>query len=289
MIKSKAGALFKLTRFPLVFTAAADSAVGAALGGVNLFNCIHWVPAVTASAFLYAGGMVLNDVCDVERDRGLHPERPLPSGRVSPKAAGIFAVVLFALGVASSGFAGTLAVAWTVGIVALIAGYDRLLKRWAGPGSLAMAAVRGANLGLGAVVVGVSPSGGDFPWIPAVVLAAYVFALTVWSTREDRPGGRGFPAVVGAAMFWTPMLAALRPSTARWAALIPSSWILPWVARAIARPEPNRMMQVVRWGVLGIIPLDASFLAAQGRWTEAAVVGGLLLPALTLLPVFRKL
>ena len=48
-------------------------------------------------------------------------------------------------------------------------------------------------------------------------------------------------------------------------------------------------MSKVRWGVLGIIPLDASFLAVQGRWKEAGAVAALVIPALALLPAFRKL
>ena len=287
---SKAGALFKLTRFPLVFTATADSTVGAALAGVNLFSCAHWVPAVASSAFLYAGGMVLNDVCDLERDRSLHPERPLPSGRVSPKAASLFAIVLFTLAIASSCLAGPLAIAWTLGIAALIAAYDRIVKQWEVPGSLAMAAVRGANLGLGAVAAGVDPRTVDFPWISISILAAYVFILTLWSTREDvRGGNRGLLGLLGGGLVVIPLAGAVTPLPARWAAILPSVWIWPWIVRAISRPEPARMMQVVRWGVLGIIPLDASFLAARGRWAEAAAVAGLLVPALALLPAFRKL
>src|SRR5688572_22250878 len=185
---STAKGIFKLTRFPLVFTAMADSAVGAALIGVNLLTCTRAIPAIAASAFLYAAGMVMNDVCDADRDRTLHPERPLPSGRVSTKAAGVFALVLFALAVSSARIAGTPAVAGAAVIVGLIAAYNRFLKRWAVPGSLGMAAVRGANLAMGALAVGALPDSPEFPWIPIAVLAGYVFFLTLWSTREDQAG-----------------------------------------------------------------------------------------------------
>ena len=285
-----AGPYFKLTRFPLVFTAMADSAVGAALVGVNLLTCVRVIPAVAASACLYAAGMVMNDICDLERDRALHSERPLPSGRISRKGATTFAATLFALALASAAVAGLVALLWAVGVAILVMGYDALFKRNDVTGSLGMAAVRAANLGLGAVAVGASPASAEFPWLPAAVLAVYVFLLTLWSTREDRPGeGRGFMAIVGAGMAWAPLAGALRPVPFRWPALLPAVWIAPWILRAIIRPEPGRRMQVVRWGVLGIILVDASFLAALGRWTEAGVVAGLILPALALLPLFRRL
>src|SRR5262245_81317 len=213
---SKVGAYFKLTRFPLVFTAMADSAVGAALVGVNLLTCVRTLPAVAASALLYAGGMAMNDVCDREQDRALHPERPLPSGRVSLESAKRFTLILFllAIGVAMAG--GVNAGIGAILIVVLIALYNRHLKHGAVAGSIGMAAVRGANMAMGALAVGALPDSHEFPWIPVGVLSAYVFALTLWSTREDRGDGRrGFPAVVGAALAWIPLAAALRPSPHR--------------------------------------------------------------------------
>src|SRR4051812_46156890 len=44
-----------------------------------------WV--VLASSLLYASGMLWNDLADVDRDRMLHPRRPLPSGRISLASA----------------------------------------------------------------------------------------------------------------------------------------------------------------------------------------------------------
>ncbi|HTF57720.1 MAG TPA: UbiA family prenyltransferase [Planctomycetota bacterium] len=284
------GGLFKLTRFPLVFTAAADSAVGAALVGVSLLHSTTWIPAVVASSLLYAGGMVLNDVADLDRDRRIHPERPLPSGRVDAGTAGLFATVLLFLAVAAATLGGGTAFVWAAGMAAMIAGYDCVFKHISWAGAAAMAAIRGANLGLGAVVAGADPRAAGFPWAPLAILAAFVFVLTLWSTREERPQeGRGLLSLLGAGLVLVPLSGILLTRPVPWAAGAASLWILPWVIRAMFRPERDRIMQAVRWGVLGIIPLDASFLASNGRWPEAVVVAGLLIPALALLPVFRKL
>jgi 4-hydroxybenzoate polyprenyltransferase len=285
-----ANGLLKLTRFPLVFTAIADSAVGAALVGVNLLTCVRVLPAVGASALLYAAGMAMNDLCDVDRDRTLHPERPIPSGKVSRNQASVFVGVLVGLAGIVGGLASLEVLAAVVVVAGLILLYNRFLKRHAIAGSIGMGAVRASNMALGAVAVGSLPGSPEFPWISTGVLAAYVFVLTLWSTREDRPGtSRIFPAIVGTALIWTPLAGALRPVPRPWAALLASAWIAPWVFRAVRKPDPGRMMQVVRWGVLGIIVLDASFLGALGRWSEAGVVFSLLIPALMLLPLFKKL
>jgi hypothetical protein len=172
---------------------------------------------------------------------------------------------------------------WAAALAGLIAAYDGVFKAHAVAGSVAMAVVRGGNLGLGAVAAGSDPRTGGFPWVAVAILAGYVFVLTMWSTREERSGGRGALALLGLGLVAVPLAGA------RWASAAASAWILPWVARAVARPEPARLMQVVRWGVLGIILLDASFLAARDRWIEAGAVAALMVPALSLLPLFRRL
>ena len=62
-------------------TAIADVVAGGALAAAPLLSDRLWIPAL-GSAALYAGGVALNDAFDVEKDRRLHPDRVLPSGRV---------------------------------------------------------------------------------------------------------------------------------------------------------------------------------------------------------------
>jgi geranylgeranylglycerol-phosphate geranylgeranyltransferase len=104
---------------------------------------------LAASVFTGAGN-ALNDYFDREVDRVNHPSRPIPAGRVEPRAALKFAVVLFAVAVAaglfvnlaafglvllslalmiayevrfkSSGWSGNLLIAWLVGSLFLFAG-----------------------------------------------------------------------------------------------------------------------------------------------------------------------
>lgn len=61
-----------------------------------------WVLLVLAglsTAFVTAGGNVLNDLLDLEGDRTNHPDRPLVTGAVSLRAGRSLAVAGFALGV----------------------------------------------------------------------------------------------------------------------------------------------------------------------------------------------
>ncbi|HXX95082.1 MAG TPA: hypothetical protein VEN81_15760, partial [Planctomycetota bacterium] len=73
-------AFLKLFRFPLVFTAIADSAAGYLVVGRSADLFILALLAVT-SAGLYCFGMAMNDIADRDRDREIAPNRVLPSGR----------------------------------------------------------------------------------------------------------------------------------------------------------------------------------------------------------------
>jgi len=57
-------------------TAIADVTAGALYVSARWEDWRGWMLLAGASAFLYAGGVVLNDVCDARRDAVDRPERP---------------------------------------------------------------------------------------------------------------------------------------------------------------------------------------------------------------------
>src|SRR6266581_4496360 len=98
----------QLVRLPNVFTAAADSLAGWLLVRGSFVEPGRWVPLILTSMSVYAAGIALNDVFDVELDRVERPGRPLPSGRVSIRFAKGLAVFLLAIGLVLSGVSGSL-------------------------------------------------------------------------------------------------------------------------------------------------------------------------------------
>ncbi len=54
--------------------------------------------AIICTTFITAAGNALNDMCDIEIDRINKPDRPLPSGIVTPNGARGFMIVVFILG-----------------------------------------------------------------------------------------------------------------------------------------------------------------------------------------------
>ena len=76
----------RLARISNTPTVVTDVVAGAVLADVSARASTIAVVAVAAALF-YTAGMIANDVFDLEVDRGSRPERPLPSGLVSVRAA----------------------------------------------------------------------------------------------------------------------------------------------------------------------------------------------------------
>ncbi|WP_446038982.1 UbiA family prenyltransferase, partial [Streptomyces sp. SID1121] len=81
----KVRAWAELLRVSALFTVPGDALAGAAALGVRPGR--RTALAVGASLCLYEGGMALNDWADREEDARDRPHRPIPSGRISPRAA----------------------------------------------------------------------------------------------------------------------------------------------------------------------------------------------------------
>src|SRR5437660_7019390 len=138
---------------------------------------------MSASASLYSAGMVWNDFFDIEQDRRERPFRPLPSGRVSRRGAGLLGSALLAVGVGLALLAGSWmeVQSWTPAylaslLVVAILLYDAWLKRtWLGP--VGMGACRFLNVLLGLCLV---PDG--MPWKAnfylALVVGIYIVGVT---------------------------------------------------------------------------------------------------------------
>jgi 4-hydroxybenzoate polyprenyltransferase len=184
---------WQLLRIPTVFTAAADIVLGFQLTHRSFEPWPKFVGLLVASACLYLAGMVFNDVFDVAQDTLERPQRPIPSGRVSRRAAVILGSILMLIGVAA---------AWTVNeqsrliaglLVIAILAYDAVLKRTP-LGPLGMGLCRFLNVMLGA---------SDFAWwnvgsfwarpqiVVAIGLGIYIIGVTWFARTEAKVSSRG--------------------------------------------------------------------------------------------------
>jgi 4-hydroxybenzoate polyprenyltransferase len=267
-----------------VITAAADAAAASAL-----FYCTPGkTAAVTAAAALvYAGGVVLNDAADADRDRTLHPDRPIPRGTVSRRGAFLFAAALLAAGIGTAALAGVPSLAAFAGVTAVAAAYDLLLKRWGLAGAVAVGLCRGGSV-LGAALS--SPSFADLlagapsrallvplPWL------LHGTAVTAASLLEESPRARALAPAAAAGVLLPaalafPLLAV--PGSPATGIAVASACLLALslglaVARVRAAAAPAPAGAIVREGVFGFLLLDAVVLGVRGAPLPAGVALGL--------------
>lgn len=282
-----------LCRFPAVFTAVADIFLGYALTAGPRFSQRFGL-VVIASAGLYLGGMVLNDILDEAKDAQERPNRPIPSGRVSRKNAWIFYGVLTVIGLMAAFAASGLSAAVAATIVLLVWLYDGPLKRTV-LGPPAMGACRSGNIILGASAglgTWTSISDPKVYWV-AAAMGVYICGLTLFARKEasETPGRTGLivgwliaNAGLAAAVTWAGWHRAEPAGLTALAALLVLTLIVNRpVSAAIVSPEPKRIQAGVRSMLLVLPVWNASLIAMvsgfDGR-TWAIATAALLIPAM---------
>lgn len=189
----RAADLLRLVRAPLAPTAALDALACATLArgpglsrGAAPLSLADAALLCTTSLLVYAAGMAGNDLADREIDRTIHPERPLPSGRL-PVAWAVALVVLAAAGalLIGGGPSGSrVAVAVALG---LAFAYDGALKRSVAGGALAMGLVRASNAACGVLPLWASGETSAVSLAAPLCIGLYSAGVTVLSTAEGRP------------------------------------------------------------------------------------------------------
>jgi 4-hydroxybenzoate polyprenyltransferase len=256
----------ELLRPANVATALADVLAGYAVAGLGNHRALGWL--LLATACLYAGGVVLNDVFDRDIDRIERPERPIPSRRVSVAAAALLGAGLLGLGVLAGALA-TPAAGVVAGLVAAaVLLYDAWGKRQGHFGPLNMGMCRGLNLLLG---VAAAPAALAEAWPLALLPLLYITAVTAVS-RGEVHGGRtrvaGFAlislslvivALLGLALGYEggSLAGALFALVLGWRVL-PAFW------GAYRVPGPGPIRHAIKTGVLSLVLLDAVIGATYG-------------------------
>lgn len=287
---SRIRAFLELARPANVITAFADILAGFAAAGAMaglLFGQSNapveeLVFLLLATAGLYAGGVVFNDVFDANLDAKERPERPIPGGRATRAQAAVFGGVLLVAGIAAAACVGLASFFIALAVACCALGYDAAGKHHAAAGPVMMGMCRGGNLLLGASAVPGMPA---TLWFLALVPVAYVGAIVVIS-RGEVHGGSKRPilfAMLVAGVVCAALLALGFRSDYQLLDALPfllffAFLVFPSFRRAAVNPSPALIRRAVKAGVLALVALDATLAAGFGTWIAGLIV-------LTLLPL----
>jgi len=268
-----------------ILTAIADILLGYAVAGgvaalpagdewaVRQPEALAWL--VLATIGLYGGGVVLNDAFDADLDRRERPERPIPSGAVSERAAFLFGILLLLGGVAAAAQVSARSALLAALVAALAAVYDAYGKHHTALGPFNMSACRSGNVLLG-MSAGAIPALG---WVVALVPFIYIAAVTMIS-RGEVAGGNRHVMRRGLTLYVVVfLLIAVVHIVAggSWAALLFflslfAALVLPPLEHALRHPSAPRVGRAVKAGVLGLIAMDAALAAAFAGWSYALLI-----------------
>lgn len=287
----KLRAYLDLIRVPNLITAAADVLAGYLYVSADTGGWGAAMRLAGASVCLYAGGVTLNDVCDVDRDAIERPERPIPSGMVSRPVAMWLSVGLLVAGGA---------LAWSVAVrsgvlasvlVAAIVLYNAVLKRSAAAPAM-MGLCRALNLAMGMSLAVTLWSGRVL--VPLALMWLYAASLTHFARGEAGAARRGQLLIgtigicLAAAGLVTLASNTDGPRLAYWAAVAILAAVLAWRGwTAVSSPTRETVMGSVRFFVLSLILFDACIVWSARGMTWAIVIVVLLIPSLALSRVFR--
>ncbi|MFJ8690180.1 SCO3242 family prenyltransferase [Micromonospora wenchangensis] len=274
--------LAELVRAPAALSVPGDLVAGAAAAGVL---GPRTAGLAGASVLLYWAGMAANDWADRGLDAEERPERPIPSGRITPAAAAGVAAGLTAAGLGlAAAVGGRRAAAVAVPLAATIWGYDLAAKNTAA-GPAVMAACRGLD-----VLLGASPGRPVRALPAALTVAAHTWTVTALSRREVSGADAALPrrtlagtALVALAATTLPRRAtptpAPRPLAATVAAALPvglAGWYVARYggaqARVAAEPTAGRVRAAVGAGITGLPSLQGALTARAGAGLVGALV-----------------
>jgi 4-hydroxybenzoate polyprenyltransferase len=266
----------RLIRLPNGLTTIADVLAGACVAtarGGRMPDTAAMALGAMATICLYGFGMALNDWVDRDKDRRLHPYRPIPSGEVTENAALALVWALPAAALVLCAGLGWVSFAVGVALIAAITWYD-LAARSQGPlaAGWAMGSCRALSFGMG---ISLAFPDADPRLLRAAIIAALYGVAVLWiliislleeeSEAEGARRGRTLIVLLGSA----------------WAVpLIFGDW--PWMLAALALlvviliqiAEPLRRRPVI-WGLVVrnavfSLPLLASAICLSfGFWPQA--------------------
>ena len=148
---------FQLIRLPHLFTVPGDPLIGFLTAG-GLAQCadggffpIAAVCFISFSMSLF--GIITNDLADIQLDMTQHPDRPLPRGVVSPRAASYASQLCFLAAVVPA-----ICLGWRFTFITLVAlisiyTYNFYVKYRPKRASMMMAVMRDLTFGLGILIV----------------------------------------------------------------------------------------------------------------------------------------
>ncbi len=152
-LKIKSRALFESMRPFTTILGIAGTYIGGMVANSPLFS-IPLLIAMIVVFFVSAGSMTFNDYFDRDVDKISHPERAIPSKRLSPNEILYFSLILFSLAVVLSFFINLLSFVIVLLSIVFLYGYEVFFKNQGFIGNVFVAFLSSMSFTFGGTAVG---------------------------------------------------------------------------------------------------------------------------------------
>jgi len=217
--------------------------------------------------------MVINDYYDIEVDRVNQPDRPLPSGAITPRGALGLAIAMLAIGVLAS----VVLLSWAAVAVALLYAflswlYNHSAKKYGLPGNLIVASSLAIPFIYGGIVSGGSVTSSLLLFMAGTAFLSGVGREVVKAMADvvgdEKRGIRSFArvhglrqaAILGAGFFLASVVSSLLPLLLlsvslfyRFGVIVPDVVFVYLAYRILSRPTAERALKVKRQALLGML------------------------------------
>jgi geranylgeranylglycerol-phosphate geranylgeranyltransferase len=216
--------LLDLTRPVNAIAAGLGAPVGYLIATGTLTPAVLFL--VAGAGLITAAGNTINDYFDAGIDRINRPDRPIPSGRVTPRAALLLAAFLFLAGIITCIPAGPLCLGIALANSLLLLLYAARLKRVPLAGNLLVAYLSGSLFLFGGALAG--GAGAARTLALALITFLAMMAREILKASEDLEGDRAFGAVTLPAILGVPRSSLLALACAAGAVLVSLLPLVPW-------------------------------------------------------------
>ncbi|MET4080970.1 4-hydroxybenzoate polyprenyltransferase [Pedobacter sp. UYP30] len=264
-------------------TAVADILAGIAISGILISSITTpWFAILClclSTACLYGGGIVFNDVFDVELDKIERPERAIPSGIISLKNAAILGSALLMSGIVLASLNSLASGLLAFGVSCFALMYNKVGKHHPFFGPLSMGICRGLNLLLGLSIV---PEMLQQHYLLAIIPVIYIFSITMTSRGEVHGGNTKnlyLAAILYALVIGAITTFAFQNDRLLWSLLflLPFAWmIFKPLSKAIKHPIGKNIGAAVKTGVISLILMDAAWAVTFDALILAFIIAALL-------------
>ncbi len=268
-------AYVELARLSNIPTCFSNVLVGCAIGGLSGWSEWKTIAGMTiAIGLLYIAGMALNDALDHTFDRKQRPSRPIPSGRISIRAACVFTVICMTMAIGLITLMAAPALLPGLMLAVTIIVYDFLHKKIA-----ASVVLMGLCRGL-VYVTAAAAVARPIDWSITII---FVGTVTIYISIVTHIARSEVAPTAGARRWLSIMLPfiALAPAalvhSGTWVqpaatALLVLSWLVLAARHALARPARTKNA-ILNW-LSGICLIDAFYLTLLDQPTFAVAALG---------------